>query len=176
MVWIKNFNAQNALRFAEDEYDDYIRLRAYDRKTFHPTHRTSFSENCMGYYKGLSAAQSTMGIAIRTGNIALMGNPIYHRQCDIPDETSCPLCGNAIHTAEHLFLHCKALDQPRAMLQSAIGTLNWEALTTTYLEIATAWAIQYFDMEHFERCKKVKAYQFPRAVKVDNSRRWCHVN
>jgi hypothetical protein len=160
---IKDFNQECSYYYTSKLWECYQRGRYRDpSKIMHVAHMEDFGEHRLRYYCGLSRAQSTMAIMMRTGNIALKSNKAWRLVNDLPDD-KCVRCGKYVETVEHLLCHCKALHIERQLLEAAVGgRLNFHSLMTTDLELASAWAIRYFDLEQFEAEKKAKRYQFPR--------------
>ena len=156
---IKSFWEQQALLLCAESFDRFRRLRRYYRQHRHLIYRYEYTDNTLKWFRNLDRPQSTMAIYIITGNIPLNGNPIYRAQMGIMDY-QCPRCHDGIHTAEHLFDHCKALEGPRQLLHQRCGNRKFESLMTERTEIATSWAIQYFDIELFDTVKKKAKYQF----------------
>jgi hypothetical protein len=152
--------------YASKAWESYQRDRyGTPWKLMHAAHKVDFGTHRLQYYFGLTRAQSTMAIMMRTGNIALRGNAVWRHVNKLKDsDNKCRRCGNHIETVEHLLCHCKALHAARQYLENAIGgRLSFQALMTTDLELASAWAIRYFGLEQFKYERKAERYQFPRS-------------
>jgi len=159
--WIKAYHYDLVFHKAEKAFSIYLRSRAHRHQHFHPAHNTKFIDHVLRCYAGLKPAQCTMTIQMRTGNIALKTN-YFHRQTLNTNDMTCPLCEKALHTAEHLLCHCSALELPRQHLRAAVGHTSWARLMTEECEIASAFAIRYFEIEQFDSEKEKRRYQFPR--------------
>ncbi|KZL86892.1 zinc knuckle [Colletotrichum incanum] len=90
---------------------------------------------------GLSKAQSTILLHCRTGIDVL--NASLHSM-KLSDTYKCP-CGhvNAVHNAEHLFMHCESLTAPREHLKKAMPVFSFYNLVTHHPKIASNFVIRY---------------------------------
>ena len=159
--WIKEYNNLSVFRTAKEWWVQHLRERAHEHKHFHAAHTPDFADHSLKYFNNLDAAQSTMGLSLRNGNIELKSNPYWLIVSGDTDRV-CPLCHNYIHTAEHLVCHCKALVEERKLLRAAAGHLRWDDLLKGDLELTASWAILYFGIERYDKVRNRKAYQFPR--------------
>jgi hypothetical protein len=162
---IKEHNQLCSYFYASKAWAFYQRARySTPWRVMNAAHTVEFGNHRFQYYIGLTRAQSTMAIMMRTGNIALRGNAVWRHVNKLKDtDNKCTRCGNHIETVEHLLCHCKELHAAREHLKLAVGgVLCFERLMTTDLELASAWAIRYFDLEQFKYEKKAERYQFPR--------------
>ncbi|CAO2655408.1 Nn.00g104720.m01.CDS01 [Neocucurbitaria sp. VM-36] len=163
--WIKEFTTGNTMVQACMLWECYQRDRALDLKMSHSAHRGKFSDHHLKLYYGLDPAQSTILIAMRTGNIGLNANRVYQHAIGIKDPM-CPLCREYRHTSEHLLCHCRALSAERTNLTAAANHNDFTKFMTEDTELAASWAICYFGLEQFKHVKDKKKYQFPR-VELD---------
>ncbi|KAH6876175.1 hypothetical protein BKA58DRAFT_381164 [Alternaria rosae] len=105
------------------------------------------SLNC---YKGLTRAQSTMLLHMRTSTIGL--NAHLHK-LKLSDTAFCT-CSRDRHTAKHLFLDCHLLSKERAALSRAVGHLSFKDMLTKDAFEATRWAIMHFDLAQWRSAKR----------------------
>ena len=109
---LKDFTFRHVLQVASEQWDLYQRRRAYEGGIFHTAHKGKFTGHYLSIYNGMSRAESTMAIEMRSGNIGLNANRTY--QMAMKDTTEitdpmCPGCRKFRHTTEHLLCHCEAL-------------------------------------------------------------------
>ncbi|KAF5517138.1 putative RNA-directed DNA polymerase from transposon BS [Colletotrichum siamense] len=96
-------------------------------------------------YADMPKAQSTMLLHIRTGFNGL--NATLHFM-GLVSSPKCP-CGEGIHNAKHLFLHCELLNDARKHLLKELPNLTFEALLTLQPRAAADFAIRYFGIPQF---------------------------
>ena len=147
------------------DHQRYVQQSLSQRNYFPQVLTGEFTRSTLLHYVNLDRAQSTIALQIRTGNIALYGNPIFRYQKGVTS-MKCPMCQDHIHTAEHLFIHCKSLERERVYLRDEVGpTFTFQELMTTHIEASASWAIQYFGIDQFHWLKKKSDYRFPRVKK-----------
>lgn len=135
-----------------------------------PAYQGEWGEHKLQLHTGLSAAQSTMLILMRTGNIGLAANPVYRMALGIPTRT-CPLCCVAEwgleknQTVKHMLIHCPALSAKRTDLFIAAGHSDFTLFMERDVKLATAWAISNFGLSQFDKVKNKALYQLPREQK-----------
>ncbi|KAF4441804.1 hypothetical protein F53441_11931 [Fusarium austroafricanum] len=113
------------------------------------------------YYKGMTRAESTLGLQLRTECIGLNGYlskiraPRYVRVAGSKHlireffPAACT-CGYHTQTVFHMFMECPDLDVARARLIEHIGApLKWDTLLTTNLKKAVHWAMTYFGIPQY---------------------------
>ncbi|KAK2733045.1 hypothetical protein CKAH01_08543 [Colletotrichum kahawae] len=140
---------------ASNRHRCLIGTLAYDA----PTWRGSYGKHNLEAYDGLPKAQGTILLGIRTG-INGLNKPLFDMH--LKDSFMCP-CGEHAHTAEHLFMHCKLLEGPRAHLRKAVGDrLHFETLVEEHPKLAANFAIPYFGLDQFKwTAKHMPNPQFP---------------
>ncbi|KAF5695185.1 hypothetical protein FDENT_489 [Fusarium denticulatum] len=110
----------------------------------------SWGKQSLGYYKGLTRAQSTMLFQCRTEFIGLK----YHLfRIKLGDAPYCR-CNKARETPFHLFVECSDLDFNRKRLFRELQHNNFSTLLTVDGRVAAQWAITYFDIEQFDNVRK----------------------
>ncbi|KAJ0160825.1 putative RNA-directed DNA polymerase from transposon BS [Colletotrichum tanaceti] len=115
-----------------------------------PALQEGWGRQSLGYYKGLTRAQSTMLLQCRTGVIGLKSYlySLNTAKTTVADTFMCQ-CGTAAETAKHLFVDCPDLRVERAFLRREVAILDFHRLVTTDAKIATAWAIRFFGLTQF---------------------------
>jgi len=159
-VMIKEYYDNIVHYIAGLEWKQVQRRRNFHNKFKHPAYEAAWMDHSLRFYNGLTRAQSSILIMMRTGNIALYGNPI-HRIVKGSKDPMCRQCGMHLETSEHLFCHCKKLYMERQALITAAGHNNFHLYMTSDCDLASAWAIRYFGLEQFKHVKDDKRYQFP---------------
>lgn len=160
----KNFWFKKLMELSSKQWDEHKRKRAEKQMYLELAYKPDFHDSKLPYYYSLDRAQATMAIQLRTGNILLKGHPIARYALGILNKDRfCPHCPNQEQTAKHLLCYCPSLAEPRQFIWEECGHCDFEKLLTEEIEFATAWAIQYFGIEQFERARKKQKYQFPRA-------------
>ena len=168
---IKRYTALCSREMAGELWGVYQRTKAHGSqgKCFHPALASEWKDNTLKLYKGLDAAQSTILLGMRTGNIGVRTNPVLHHDRKDFDRT-CPLCSSSVmmsdHTIKHLFLSCPSLRRSRGYLQDMVKTPGFDTYLSDETEVATAYAIRYFGLEQFSRVRDDTKYLFPRQRKV----------
>ncbi|KAL7765738.1 hypothetical protein ACKLNR_003654 [Fusarium oxysporum f. sp. zingiberi] len=116
----------------------------------------SWGRQSVGFYKGMSRAQSTMLFQCRTEFIGLK----YHlARIQVGDDPHCR-CKGSRETPFHLFVECPYLNfQPKALFRKLQHT-SFSTLLTLDGRVTAEWAISYFDIEQFDVVRK-KSSSFP---------------
>ncbi|KAF5530693.1 hypothetical protein FPHYL_14043 [Fusarium phyllophilum] len=115
-----------------------------------------WGKQSLGYYKGLTRAQSTMLFQCRTEFIGLK----YHLfRIKLGDAPHCR-CNKSRETPFHLFVECSDLASNRKHLFRELQHNNFSTLLTVDGRVAAEWAIRYFDIEQFDNVRK-KSSIFP---------------
>ncbi|KAI1047149.1 hypothetical protein LB505_010119 [Fusarium chuoi] len=110
----------------------------------------SWDKQSLGYYKGMTRAQSTMLFQCRTEFIGLK----YHLfRIQLGDAPYCR-CNKSRETPFHLFVECPSLDSHRKDLFRELQHTNFSTLLTVDGGVAAQWAISYFDIEQFDTVRK----------------------
>ncbi|KAF5595119.1 hypothetical protein FPCIR_4744 [Fusarium pseudocircinatum] len=110
----------------------------------------NWGKQSLGYYKGLTRAQSTMLFQCRTEFIGLK----YHLfRIKLDDAPYCR-CNKSRETPFHLFVECSILDFNRKRLFRELQHNNFSTLLTVDGRVAAQWAITYFDIEQFDNVRK----------------------
>lgn len=162
-----------ALELAEEKsaklWDDCRRQRAQRPGPVLPVLEEAWGKTILDIYTGLTRAQSTMLLRIRTGVIGLNA---YLFSINSPNKPlSSPLCSCGVgpHTARHLFLECPQLRLERWKLRNMAGHLDLQILMTKDAGIAADWAISYFDIESFASVKSRSRFEQPPPIQVGSS-------
>ncbi|KAK0655001.1 hypothetical protein B0T16DRAFT_2959 [Cercophora newfieldiana] len=114
-----------------------------------------WSFNCIqAYYKGLTRAQSTMLLHLRTGVIGL--RRVLFRMHLALDRVDSPLCecGTSNETALHHLVQCPLLSAQRQVLCDQVKDFSFLPLVTKHADLATVWAIMFFGIEQFNSAKE----------------------
>jgi hypothetical protein len=159
-VMIKEYYDNIVHYIAGLKWKQVQRRRNFHNKIKHPAYEAAWMDHSLRFYNGLTRAQSSILIMMRTGNIALYGNPI-HRIVKGSKDPMCRQCGMHLETPEHLLCHCKKLFMERQALITAAGHNNFHLYMTSDCDLASAWAIRYFGLEQFKHVKDDDRYQFP---------------
>ncbi|EAT76579.2 hypothetical protein SNOG_16000 [Parastagonospora nodorum SN15] len=159
-MMIKEYYDEIVHYVASLQWRKFRQRRNSHEKFKHPAYEAAWMDHSLRFYNGLTRAQSSILIMMRTGNIALYGNPI-HRMVKGSKDSMCRQCGMHLETSEHLLCHCKKLHMERQALTTAAGHNNFHLFMTTDCDLASAWAIRYFGLEQFKHVKDDKRYQFP---------------
>ncbi|EFQ86329.1 hypothetical protein PTT_08206 [Pyrenophora teres f. teres 0-1] len=148
---IKNFAKKQAKIQSQQFWEKYCRNRFGRGKRAVPAlDRQSGCEwglANLSRHDGLSRAQSSILINIRTGAIGL-NDYLYSIGASSINDRRCPLCKQGSHTAEHLFFKCRKLDKPRRKLYKELGDFKMSALVTKHVHIATEWALRFFNIDY----------------------------
>ncbi|KZL70417.1 hypothetical protein CT0861_06297 [Colletotrichum tofieldiae] len=147
---IKFFALAISTRRMVEIWDHFLRTRSTLHLLFNqhpPVLVGGWGAHNLVCYKGLSKAQSTILLHCRTGIDGL--NASLHSM-KLSDTYKCP-CGraNAVHNAEHLFMHCERLTTPREHLKKAMPVFSFYKLVTHHPKIASNFAIRYFGTNQF---------------------------
>ena len=164
---IKDFWARDAYKRTMSDFDHHVAKLRLKGKHIDLIYQIAFSHLTRPHFMYLDRAQCTMAVYIWTGNIPLMGNPIWRKEANLHHlNNRCPKCkGPYVHTPEHLFFHCTALNEERRFLRKTIGSLReLSVLMTKFINVATAWAIRYWEIPHFEETSQLAKYRFPLRV------------
>ncbi|KAF5568012.1 hypothetical protein FNAPI_416 [Fusarium napiforme] len=147
LVTIRLIARRRATAASCKRWDEYRRGRA------HPTrHKPAALIENWGLdnrkrYEGLSRAQSTMLIQCRTEKIGL-NYYLYKRKRATSWE--CP-CGTGRQTVYHMFMHCERLFHARDILIEGLrDDFEFLKLMIDHADIATKWAIIYFDLAQYK--------------------------
>ncbi|QGI94665.1 hypothetical protein CEK26_007734 [Fusarium fujikuroi] len=132
----------------------------------------SWGKQSLGYYKGMTRAQSTMLFQCRTEFIGLK----YHLfRIQLGDAPYCRY-NKSRETPFHLFVECTFLHIHRKDLFRKLQHTNFSTLLTVDGGVAAKWAISYFDTEQFDTVrKKFSTFRFdpscisPREERISTS-------
>jgi len=158
---LKEFHQRFSLVYAQRDWAAHQSARASQGKFRYPAHEGKFGEHTLKFYFGMPREQSTVSEMMRTGHIPLKSCYDYRKVTGFTDGL-CRRCNEHWETVEHLLCHCKALSAERQLLHEAAGHVDYKLFMTVDLELASAWALRYFEMEQFEHVKNRQRYQFPR--------------
>ncbi|KAF7678753.1 hypothetical protein GT037_004134 [Alternaria burnsii] len=108
-----------------------------------------WDERSLECYQGLTRAQSTMLLHIRTSFIGLNAH-LHSIKCS--ETAYCP-CLRDRHTAKHLLLDCSLLSEQRGALVKAIGHLSFQDMLTKDAFETTRWAVMHSGMAPWHLAK-----------------------
>ncbi|KAI4614569.1 hypothetical protein J4E83_007223 [Alternaria metachromatica] len=164
-VWVKDFTYKKAFEEAKKRFDLWARAQAAKpdglTKILNPAYRTGFGDHCFSLYFGLAAAQQTMLLGLRTGNIGINTNPVLRRATQSSD-MSCPRCGDPLHTIKHLMFQCPETIRHLPSLIDAASHSDFDRFMTEDTDLISSYAIAYFGLDQFDSVKDQARYQFPR--------------
>ncbi|KAG5794596.1 hypothetical protein H9Q69_006358 [Fusarium xylarioides] len=147
-LWQGYIADREATQLADGKHPSRLRLPvALDER---------WGKQSLGYYKGLTRAQSTMLFQCRTEFIGFK----YHLfRIKLGDTPHCR-CNKSRETPFHLFVECSDLASNRKRLFRELQHNNFSTLLTVDRRVAAEWAIRYFDIEQFDNARK-KSSIFP---------------
>ncbi|SCO19358.1 uncharacterized protein FFE2_14271 [Fusarium fujikuroi] len=108
-----------------------------------------WSKRSLGYYeKNMTRAQTTILLHCRTEFIGLKAHlsKIGIKEAG-PGRCA---CGKFRETPFHLFVQCERLKDARKKLEQKVRHISYQDLLTKHSQIATQWALKYFDIEQFD--------------------------
>ncbi|KAF4953635.1 hypothetical protein FGADI_5971 [Fusarium gaditjirri] len=162
-IRLRKFIKVRATRTCRVRWEQYILQRRLDRAM------TSLGDNSaqlpaalkepwgiksLGYYdKNMSRAQTTILLHCRTEFIGLKA---HLSKMGIKEAGSgrCA-CGKFRETPFHLFVQCERLKDARKNLERVVRHVSYEDLLTKDSQVATQWALTYFDIEQFDSTPKL---------------------
>ncbi|EKJ70496.1 hypothetical protein FPSE_09357 [Fusarium pseudograminearum CS3096] len=161
---VSNYLKRQATKECEELWNAYVddriqslEARGGNRKTLPPAIIDEpWSKRSLGYYDGLTRAQSSMLLQCRSEFIGLISHLYTIKLSESP---ACP-CGGGRQTPFHCFIQCRNLDNARELLQEKLGYTNYKDLLTVDGKIAAQWAIAYFDIEQYDPVR-AKSTCFP---------------
>jgi hypothetical protein len=103
----------------------------------------------LGYYnKNMSRAQTTMLLHCRTEFIGLKAH-LFKIGVQEAGSGRCA-CEKFRETPFHLFVQCERLKSAREKLKEKVRHISYQDLLTKHSQVATQWALKYFDIEQFD--------------------------
>ncbi|KAF4445688.1 hypothetical protein F53441_10594 [Fusarium austroafricanum] len=159
---LRNYIKIRATRSSWVRWEDYILQRRVNRAITSDADNSlklpaalmeTWGSKSLGYYKNdMSRAQTTILLHCRTEVIGLKA---HLSKIGVKEARSgrCA-CKKFRETPFHLFVQCDRLNSARKKLADEVdarfGGISYEDLLTKHSQVATQWALKYFDIEQFD--------------------------
>lgn len=116
-----------------------------------PAKQAEWNDSLAAWHKGLTKAQSSLAIQIRTEKIGLR---YFLHQRKVPGAINpwCQ-CMNGMQTAKHIIVFCRRYSDQRSQIRKAAGTGDYKGLVATArgLYVITKWILHLGILDQFKQ-------------------------
>src|SRR6266576_454889 len=126
-----------------------------------PAQRTPWNAKIDYWHKGLTKAQSSIAVQVRTEKIGLKAFLFKQRVPEV-EGPHCQ-CNHGEQTAKHIITYCPKYSERRSLIQRALGTTDYNEMIASNkgLKAITAWIIHMGILHQFSRAAELLSKTTP---------------